>query len=384
MKRVDELSLSLLRAVLFPDVAHVREDESLLPESLTVEEWKAVAEFFSRQSLDGLLADAVAMLPVQQQPPMAVKMPMIARQLQVERMNSAMNGELLAFTEELHSRNIPYLLLKGQGVAAFYPNPQHRMCGDIDLYVPKEYLQEVHRGLMAFGATRDHENVHHVCYHARGIVWELHHSICYFQKEKRGQMFMRYVQKAMLEPPHRVGVGQGQVCVLPPTTNVVLLLAHIVDHFYCEGIGLRQLCDYARLLHYKRNEINRDELLQMLDALSLTRAYRVFGYIAIHYLGMPEEALLLQPTKKDVCLAHRVMTNCLGGGNFGHSVVKHRHTMGQKVMYYIRYFRHLWRFRRLHPSEALWWPLAKIRRALKGEVNVSEERSAVTGEAVIG
>ena len=377
MNVASELSLSLLRAVLFSDASLASEEGVLLPTPLTNEQWKAVAEFFSRQSLDGLLADAIALLPAQQQPTMAMKMPMIARQLKVERMNSAMNEELLAFTEALHSRDIPYLLLKGQGVAAFYPNPQHRMCGDIDLYVPREYLQEVHRGLMAFGATRDHENVHHVCYHARGIVWELHHSICYFQKEKRGHTFMRYVQKAIQGAPYRVGVGKGQVCVLPPATNVVLLLAHIVDHFYCEGIGLRQLCDYARLLHLKRDEISRDELLLMLDALSMTRAYRVFGYIAVHYLGMPEEDLMLQPTKKDVRLAHRVMANCLKGGNFGHANEKRRHSVGQKVMYYIRYFRHLWRYRQLHPSEALWWPLAKIRRALKGEVNISEERSAV-------
>lgn len=377
MKRVDELSLSLLRAVLFPDVAHVREDESLLPEPLTVEEWKAVAEFFSWQSLNGLLADAVDMLPAQQQPPMAVKMPIIARQLQVERMNSTMNGELQAFTEGLHSRNIPYLLLKGQGVAAYYPNPKHRTCGDIDLYVPREHLQEVHRGLMAFGATRDHENVHHVCYHARGIVWELHHSICYFQNEKRGQIFMDYVRNAMQESPYSVEIGEGRVSVLSPAVNVVLLLAHIVDHFYCEGVGLRQLCDLAMLLYYKRDEINRDELSQMLNALSMTRAYRVFGYIAVHYLGMPEEALLLRPTRKDVHLAHRVMADCLNGGNFGYAVVKHRDTIGQKTMYYLRYFRHLWNFRQLHPNEALWWPLAKIKRALKGEVNVSEERSVV-------
>ena len=377
MKNVDELSFLLLRAVLFPDVACVREVESELPGPLTNEEWRLVTEFFSRQSLDGLLADAVALLPALQQPPTEVKMPMIARQLQVERMNNVMNGELVAFTEALHSRNIPYLLLKGQGVAAFYPNPKHRMCGDIDLYVPREHLQEVHRGLIAFGANRDHENVHHVCYHTRGIVWELHHNICYFQKKKREQTFMRYVQKAMQEQAYYVRVGEGEVCVLPPTTNVVLLLAHIVDHFYCEGVGLRQLCDFTRLLYCKQAEINCDELLQMLDALSLTRAYRVFGYIAIHYLGMPGKVLLLQPTAEDVLLAHRVMDNCLNGGNFGHAVVKQRHTMGQKAMYYIRYLRHLWSFRQLHPNEALWWPFAKIRRAFKGEVDISEDRSAV-------
>ena len=373
MNVASELSLSLLRVVLFPDASRV----CPLPGPLTNEQWKEVAGFFSRQALDGLLPDAVALLPLQQQPSMAVKMPMIARQLQVERMNSAMNSELLAFTEELHNRNIPYLLLKGQGVAALYPNPQHRLCGDIDLYVPKEYLREVHRGMMAFGATRTAETRHHINYRANGVEWELHHCIYYFQKDSRNLQFMKHVDEVMKEIPEDVRVGDGRVCILPPTMNALLLLSHIMEHFYCEGVGLRQLCDYARLLYCKRDEINREELIRMLDELSLTRAYRVFGYIAVCYLGMSEEALMLQPTNKDIRLAQRVMADCLRGGNFGRNDHDGRDTLWTSMTYYTRFFGRLLRYGTLHPSEALWWPLAKMKRALKGEVHISEERSAV-------
>ena len=72
MSATSELSLALLRAVLFSDAPCACKNGSLLSEPLTNEQWKAVAEFFSRQSLDGLLADAVALLPAQRQPPMAV------------------------------------------------------------------------------------------------------------------------------------------------------------------------------------------------------------------------------------------------------------------------------------------------------------------------
>lgn len=378
--KITKVSLALLRSALWGDISQVNENDF----PTCRDEWKSVEIFFARQSLDGLLPDAIASLPATQQPSMAVKMPMIARQLQVEHMNRAMNKELRAFTAELNRRAIPYILMKGQGVSTLYPNPMHRTCGDIDLYVPKEHLKNVHRGLQAFGAIRDHENVHHVCYHARGIVWELHHSICYFQKEKREQMFMHYVKKAMQETPYYTSIEDGQVRVLPPTINVILLLAHIVDHFYCEGVGLRQLCDYALLLCHKHDEINQSELVEILEALSMARAYRVFGYICTHYLGMPSEALLQQPSKKEIDLAHRVMANCLHRGNFGHANAKRRHSAWQKILFYVRYFYHLWQFRQLHPSEALWWPLAKLKRALKGEVHISEERSAVNRRFATG
>lgn len=367
---ISKVSLTLLRSALWGSI----QEGTSHP---CGDDWKEIADFFTRQSLDGLLPDGIAALPSSLQPSMAIKMSMIARQLQVERMNKRMNAELLAFTTELEQRAIPYILLKGQGVAALYPNPSHRMCGDIDLYVPKEHLAVVDRGFAAFGATRTAETRHHVNYKANGIEWELHHCVYYFQKESRNHLFMQFVDEAMCEAPHYAAIGEGKVRVLPPTMNVMLLLAHIVDHFYCEGVGLRQLCDYALLLHKHRNEIDKALLMERLEALSLTRSYRVFGYICVHYLGMPEETLLLKPSAKDIRLAHRVMADCISGGNFGRAESNRRQTLWQNITFYTRFFSRLWRYRQLCPSEALWWPLAKISRALKGEVNISEERSAV-------
>lgn len=367
---ISKVSLTLLRSALWGSM----QEGTSHP---CGDDWKEIADFFTRQSLDGLLPDGIAALPSSLQPSMAIKMSMIARQLQVERMNRVMNAELLAFTTELEQRDIPYILLKGQGVAALYPNPLHRMCGDIDLYVPKDFLSVVDRGFTAFGATRTAETRHHINYKANGIEWELHHCIYYFQKESRNHLFMRYVDEAMREAPHYATIGEGRGRVLPPTMNVLLLLAHIVDHFYCEGVGLRQLCDYALLLHHRCGEIEREVLVERLEALSLTRSYRVFGYICVHYLGMPEEDLLQRPSAGDIRLAHRVMADCIKGGNFGHADSNRRQTLWQSITFYTRFLRRLWRYRQLCPSEALWWPLAKMKRALKGEVNISEERSAV-------
>ena len=367
---ISNVSLALLRAALWGSV----QESNFLPHC---DDWKEIAGFFTKQSLDGLLPDAIASLPASKQPPIAVKMPLIARQIQVERMNHAMNNELLAFTTELDHRAIPYILLKGQGVASVYPNPLHRVCGDIDLYVTAKYLKEVHRGLVAFGAVRETESRHHINYRANGVEWELHHKIYYFQKESRNHLFMRYVDEEMKALPCYATIEGDKVRVFNPTTNVLLLLSHIVDHFYCEGVGLRQLCDYALALHHKHEEIDRTKLLEMLDALALTRAYRVFGYICTHYLGMPSEALMLEPSKKDIRLAHRVMADCLKGGNFGHAESNKRQSLWQNITFYTRFLCRLWRYRQLHPSEALWWPMAKIARALKGEVHISEERSVV-------
>ena len=148
---ISNVSLALLRAALWGSTQPICDDS--LP--ICGDEWKGITGFFTKQSLDGLLPDGIASLPALQQPSMAVKMSMIARQLQVERMNRVMNGELLAFTSELNQRDIPYILLKGQGVAALYPNPSHRMCGE---KTADRHPKSHHRGTQAgcLPETGDH------------------------------------------------------------------------------------------------------------------------------------------------------------------------------------------------------------------------------------
>lgn len=363
-------ALRLLQNVLWQNALHIREEVNGC-------EWEVLANFFALHSLDGLLPDAIGMLPSDMHPSVELKMRMIARQLQVEKRNLRMNEELLSFTTELERRHIPYALLKGQGVASLYPNPLHRMSGDIDLYIPIKYYKEVCRGMLSFGGVKGEETSLHVSYSARGVIWELHHCVHYFQKTRRNVIFSGYVDKAMSENPVHATIGDGEIRIMPPTMNALLLLAHIQDHFYSSGVGLRQLCDYALLQHYVCKDIDKEVLIECLDSLSLTRSYRVFGYICTYYLGMPEEDLLVQPTTKDIRLAQRVMEDCLRGGNFGRSEAPSRDTLWDWLHFYTRFLFRLLKFRKLCPSEALWWPLAKIKRLLTGTVHLSDEKSVL-------
>lgn len=363
-----EKALTLLQSALWSTPCSV---------SLSAQAWEGIVRFVSEQVLDGILPDAIALLSREAQPTTAAKMRMIARQLQVEKANEKMNGELLAFTEELERRSIPYVLLKGQGVASLYPVPHHRTPGDIDLYVPANYLKEVACGFEAFGATRTAETRHHINYQARGVEWELHHCIYYFQKDSRNLRFMRYVDEAMKQPATYATIGEGGVRVLPPMMNVLMLLSHILDHFYCQGVGLRQLCDYALMLNSAYKDIDKEQLIMALDELSLTRAYRVFGQLCVQYLGLSPNKLMLQPTKSDKRLAQRVLMDCLRGGNFGRNDHNGRATLWTSLTYYTRFFARLLRYGALCPSEALWWPLAKLKRYVTGTVQLSEENSAL-------
>jgi hypothetical protein len=65
---ITKVSLALLRSALWGDASQVNEND--VPTCR--DEWKAVADFFACQSLDGLLPDAIAALPATLQPFMDV------------------------------------------------------------------------------------------------------------------------------------------------------------------------------------------------------------------------------------------------------------------------------------------------------------------------
>lgn len=341
------------------------------------DDWKEIMHFARIQTLYGLMPDALQNLNKEQYPPTSIKMQIISKMLQVEMANKKMNEELLGFVRELEKRNIPYILLKGQGVGTYYPNPLHRIPGDIDLYIPLHFYAEANECMKTYGGEKTDESRHHIDYIARGITWELHHSILYFQSNKRNHLFMQLVNKALNDYPTYVTINDENVRVLPPTMNVALLLSHILDHFLCQGIGLRQLCDYALVLKGENERIDKNQLLQILRQLSLTRAYQVFGQLCVDYLGLSSEKLMINPTKRDKLMARNVIEDCMKGGNFGKEDHKGRDSFTNTISYYIRFFLRLIKFGSICPSEAILWPILKLQRFVTGKVHIDEKDSVL-------
>ena len=58
-------------------------------------------------------------------------------------------------------------------------------------------------------------------------------------------------------------------------------------------VGLRQFCDWCRLLWTYRRNINVGSLEARLKEMGLVSVWKAFGAFAVEYLGMPGEAMPL-------------------------------------------------------------------------------------------
>ncbi|MEI3468758.1 MAG: nucleotidyltransferase family protein [Bacteroides intestinalis] len=81
--------------------------------------------------------------------------------------------------------------------------------------------------------------------------------------------------------------GYSEVNSPSPYVRCSLHTDHSVLHALNEGIGLRQVCDWAYLLHHHADTLDLKEIADCYSKNGLTKAARIFGVIATRYLGLP-------------------------------------------------------------------------------------------------
>lgn len=101
---------------------------------------------------------------------------------------------------------------------------------------------------------------------------------------------------------------------------MVFVFAHILQHFCGGGIGLRQICDWCRLLYCYREELDVRLLETRLQKAGVMTEWRAFAALAVEWLGMPVEAMpLYDPSPKWKRKAARIVDYIIATGNFGHN-----------------------------------------------------------------
>ena len=113
--------------------------------------------------------------------------------------------------------------------------------------------------------------------------------------------------------------GQTQVFLPGIDEDVIFVFTHILHHYYQEGIGLRQICDWSRLLWTYRDSLDVALLEKRLRKMGLMNEWRAFGAYVVDYLGMPVEAMPLYSADARWSIkAHRINEFVMEVGNFGH------------------------------------------------------------------
>ena len=248
----------------------------------------------------------------------------------------------------LKENGIDAILLKGCGTAAWYPVPELRKSGDIDLLFKSE--DETRKALQilaqqGFVTTEDQPANHHiVCESRDSVSLELHMSLAEpFDSEKTNR-FLADCQKEYFAHRRVVDCMGVAFELTSDGYHAFYLLLHMLQHYVRAGFGVKLLCDWVVFWESPLSEEEKKIFLR------LTQESGIFGFavmmtrVCVKYLGLREKQVefLMQAEPKDVCdLTEELMAEIFEAEEFGHSSKDRMVVLrGTGLMDYAREFHH--------------------------------------------
>lgn len=291
-------------------------------------DWEVVYQLASEQSVLGLVLAGIDFLPNDLRPPKVELLQWIGEIQMLEQQNQTMNLFIAELVEKLRKADIYTLVIKGQGIAQCYERPLWRNCGDVDFFLSEANYKRALRCLTPLAQSVDPE-LHgepHIALHIDQWLVELHAGIPTRLISRIDKGLEKIHKNLFCGGEVRSWHNGGTVVFLPsPDNDVLIVFTHILKHFYRGGIGLRQICDWCRLLWTYRDTINRKQLESRIKEMGLMTEWKAFAALAVKWLGMPEDVMPLycsydkNAVKRWERKADLIMDFVLETGNFGHN-----------------------------------------------------------------
>lgn len=305
---------ALLRAGLWENGVRLSEFDDV--------DFEDVYRLASEQSVVGLVAAGLERT-ADRKIPQSIALTIVGDVLQLEQRNRDMDTFIAKLMTQLKDAGVHSLLVKGQGIAQCYERPLWRSCGDVDLVLDDEGYEKAYALLSSIGNSieESRRDIKHTEINIDGWMVELHGTL----RSQLGKVIdngIDAVQKDTFVNNRVREWRNGDVEVLLPAPNndVIFVFTHILQHFFNEGCGLRQICDWCRLLWTYHNVLDVELLENRLVSMRLMTEWKAFAALAVDTLGMPPEAMpLYSKEERWKKKGERVLNYVLRVGNMGHN-----------------------------------------------------------------
>lgn len=309
--------LALVRAGLWADIESSNIRHQGFKEPV---DWDNVYRLSEEQSVIGVVLAGIERSSIK--PPRELLLQWIGEVQMLEQQNKAMNKFIAELIEKMRKVGIYTLLVKGQGVAQCYERPLWRTSGDVDLFLNKENYDKAKTYLRPL-ATSTETEYQYECHLGMTIdSWtvELHGTLRSGLSSKVDKVLDGIWYDMFCGGHVRSWVNNRTQVFLPGiNADVTYVFTHILQHLYRGGVGLRQICDWCRLLWKHYSDLDLLLLEKRILQMGLMSEWKAFGAFAVEYLGMPAARMpFYASNRRWKRKAARISIFILSVGNFGH------------------------------------------------------------------
>ena len=289
-------------------------------------------------------------------PPLTLLYEWIGISEQIKRYNMQMNQKSAMIRRVFDRWGLESCILKGQGVAQLYPQPELRQSGDIDIWVKGsrgDLVKKLKNNCISLTYI-DYVNCHALFY--VDVEVEVHFRPTWMYNPFDNLKVQRWIKSVndiqMANYDKDVGFSYPTI-----SFNLVFSLIHIYRHVFQEGIGLRQLMDYYYILTHS-TEQERYKAFELLESFGVGKFSSAVMYIMRRVFDVEETSLLCIPNQKE---GEYLLSEILRGGNFGYYDDRNKHlSTNRRMKRGVENVKHNFRFIKHYPSEVMWAPAWKI------------------------
>lgn len=286
-------------------------------------DWAAVNGLAESQNVTGLAAAGIDYLKSHDTSftiPQKWALQFIGSTLRVEQRNQAMNSFIAGMIEEMRKEGIYAILVKGQGIAQCYEKPLWRASGDVDLLLSEDNYKKAKELLLKRSTENKPEERYskHLGMNIGEWYVEVHGTLRTGLSE-RVDKEVDAAQRDVFYSRNVRSWQNGRCQVLLPGVNedVFFVFTHFIKHFYKEGMTIRQVCDWCRLLYTYRESLDSGKLESWIRKSGLMGEWNAFYNLACKYLGMPDvvqgSRFKVQDDRRLEKKAEKLMEFILGG-----------------------------------------------------------------------
>lgn len=285
-------------------------------------DWQEINRLAEEQAVVGLVTAGLEHVR-DVKVPQEVLLQFVGQALLIEQQNLTMNSLIKKLVEDMRHAGIYALLVKGQGIALCYERPLWRSSGDVDFYLSDTYYTKAKYFFHSLVESFDPDNktIKHININYGPWVVEIHAN----QHTGLSIGIDKELDKIHYDLFNCGNIrccmfGKTQVFLPAINNDIIIVFTHFIKHFFKGGLGIRQICDWCRLLWTFRDSIDKRLLEERLNAMRLGTEWKAFAAFAVEYLGAPSDFMPLYSNdarwKKK---ARRIKDFILEVGNFGHN-----------------------------------------------------------------
>ena len=251
-----------------------------------VVDWQAIKALSDKQGLTAIVVDGIEEIPDTKRPPKELLLQWIGEAFKsYENRYKLYQRAIAELAGWYNTHGYKMMVMKGYVCSIDWPKPEHRPCGDIDIWLfgkQKEADADLTKDKRI---VIDKSHHHHTVFNWGEFTVENHYDFVNVHAHRSSAELEKVFKELGKDDRHSVDV-LGETVYLPsPNLHALFLIKHMVSHFAAAEISLRQVLDWAFFFGNHGKEVDWEWLQNMLEKYHMKDFFNLVNAICIEDLG---------------------------------------------------------------------------------------------------